>query len=110
MMRSATSPGPTASPSWRPKGIAEDAEPSAASLRKLIDQIRAQHIKVLFFENALSPRLVEQIGRETGAVVGGTLYADALSPPGGPADTYLGMFEHNVPLLRDAMLASGGQG
>ena len=92
------------------EGIAEDAEPSAADLRKLIDQVRAQHIKVLFFENALSPRLVEQIGRETGAMVGGTLYADALSPPGGPADTYLGMFAHNVPLLRDAMLASGGQG
>lgn len=93
-----------------PEGIAEDAEPSAADLRHLIDQVRAAHIKVLFLENALSPRLVEQIGRETGAVVGGTLYADALSAPGGPADSYLGMFRHNVPLLRDAMLASGSQG
>ena len=35
---------------------------------------------------------------------------DALSKPGGPADTYLAMFRHNVPLLRDAMLASGEQG
>ena len=93
-----------------PEGISEDAEPSAADLKNLIDQVRAEHIKVLFFENALSPRLVEQIARETGAVVGGTLYADALSGRGGPADTYLGMFRHNVPLLRDAMLASGGQG
>ncbi|MFZ1430132.1 MAG: zinc ABC transporter substrate-binding protein [Geminicoccaceae bacterium] len=93
-----------------PEGIGEDAEPSAAALKNLIDQVRAEHIKVLFFENALSPRLVEQIARETGAVVGGTLYADALSGPGGPADSYLGMFQHNVPLLRDAMLASGGQG
>jgi zinc/manganese transport system substrate-binding protein len=92
------------------QGISEDAEPSAADLKQTIDQIRAEHIKVLFLENALSPRLIEQIARETGAAVGGTLYADALSPPGGPADTYLNMFRHNVPLLRDAMLASGGQG
>ena len=92
------------------QGVSEDAEPSAAELKQLIDQIRAEHIKVLFFENALNPRLIEQIARETGAVVGGTLYADALSAPGGPADSYLGMFRHNVPLLRDAMLASGGQG
>ncbi len=92
------------------QGISEDAEPSAADLRQTIDQIRAEHIKVLFLENALSPRLIQQIARETGAAVGGTLYADALSPPGGPADTYLNMFHHNVPLLRDAMLASGGQG
>ncbi|MFL5336737.1 MAG: metal ABC transporter solute-binding protein, Zn/Mn family [Geminicoccaceae bacterium] len=93
-----------------PQGISEDAEPSAADLKVLIDQIRAEHIKVLFFDNALSPRLIRQIAHETGARVGGTLYADALSGPGGPADTYLGMFRHNVPLLRDAMLASGGQG
>ena len=87
-----------------PQGISEDAEPSAADMKKLIDQIRSEHIKVLFFENALSPRLVEQIGRETGAAVGGTLYADALSPPDGPAPTYLDMFRHNVPLLKAAML------
>jgi zinc/manganese transport system substrate-binding protein len=87
-----------------PQGISEDAEPSAADMKKLIDQIRSEHIKVLFFENALSPRLVEQIGRETGAVVGGTLYADALSPPDGPAPTYLDMFRHNLPLLKAAML------
>ncbi len=87
-----------------PQGISEDADPSAADMRRLIDQIRREHIKVLFFENALSPRLVEQIGRETGAVVGGTLYADALSPPDGPAPTYLDMFRHNLPLLKAAML------
>jgi zinc/manganese transport system substrate-binding protein len=90
-----------------PEGISEDAEPSAADMKRLIDQIRREHIKLLFFENALSPRLVQQIGNETGAVVGGTLYADALSRPGGPADTYLEMFEHNVPLLRSAMLVQG---
>jgi zinc/manganese transport system substrate-binding protein len=90
-----------------PEGISEDAEPSAADMKRLIDQIRREHIKVLFFENALSPRLVQQIGNETGATVGGTLYADALSEPGGPADTYLKMFEHNVPLLRSAMLVQG---
>jgi zinc/manganese transport system substrate-binding protein len=86
------------------EGISEEAEPSAADMRKLIDQIRTEHIKVLFFENALSPRLVQQIGRETGAVVGGTLYADALSKPDGPAPTYVDMFRHNLPLLKAAML------
>ena len=93
-----------------PQGISEDAEPSASDLRQLIQQIRDDRIKVLFVENALSPRVIEQIGRDTGAKIGGELYADALSLPGGPADTYLGMFRHNVPLLRDAMSASGGQG
>ena len=86
-----------------PQGISEHAEPSAADMARLIDQIRREHIKVLFLENALSPRLVEQIGRETDAVVGGTLYADALSPPDGPAPTYLDMFRHNLRLIKAAM-------
>lgn len=90
------------------QGVAEADEPSAAELRALIDRVRAEGIKVLFLESAMSPHLVEQIAEETGAVLGGTLHADALSPPGGgEADSYLGMFRHNVGLLRDAMLASG---
>jgi zinc/manganese transport system substrate-binding protein len=89
-----------------PQGVSEDAEPSAADMKRLIDQIRREDIKVLFFENALSSRLIEQIARETGATIGGTLYADALSKPGGPADTYLKMFQHNVPLLKAAMAAN----
>ena len=32
------------------------------------------------------------------------LYADALSPPGGPADSYLKMFDNNLPQLKAAML------
>jgi hypothetical protein len=30
---------------------------------------------------------MERIGKETGAVIGGTLYGDALSKPGGEAPT-----------------------
>ena len=40
--------------------------------------------------------MIEQIANETGAVVGGTLYSDALSEKDGPASTYLKMFRHNA--------------
>ena len=51
----------------------------------------------MFLENISDPRLMDQIARETaGAIVGGTLYSDALSEPGGPAATYLDMMRHNV--------------
>lgn len=92
------------------EGTSENAEPSAAGIAALIDQIRRERIKVIFLENALSPRLATRIAEETGARIGGTLYADALSAPGGGADSYLGLFRRNVPLLRDAMLAGAGQG
>ena len=42
-------------------------------------------------------------GHETGAVLGGTVYSDALSPPDGPAATYLQMMRHNTTLFVAAM-------
>jgi zinc/manganese transport system substrate-binding protein len=36
------------------------------------------------------------VAKDTGAKIGGTLFADALSVPGTQADTYLKMFELNV--------------
>ncbi|MGE0153870.1 MAG: metal ABC transporter substrate-binding protein [Reyranellaceae bacterium] len=80
-----------------------DAEPSARQIAALIAQIRKENVKALFVENMSSPRLIEQIGRDAGASLGGTLYSDALSPPGGPADSYVKMFEHNAAMLQAGM-------
>jgi len=87
-----------------PIGVSTEAEPSAAGVAQLINQMKAEGIKVVFFENMTSPKLVETLASEAGARVGGTLFSDALSPPGGPADSYLKMFDNNVPQLKAAML------
>jgi len=47
--------------------------------------------------------LVEQLKRETGVTLGGTLYSDALSDAKGPAATYLKMMEHNLETLLTAL-------
>lgn len=86
-------------------GISSDAEPTARTISALIDNIRTQHIHALFLENAANPKLMQQIARETGVHVGGTLYADALGPIGHEAGTYLGMFKWNA----DQLLAAFGQ-
>jgi zinc/manganese transport system substrate-binding protein len=87
-----------------PVGVSTEAEPSAAGMAQLIKQMRSEGIKVVFFENMTSPKLVETLATEAGARVGGTLFSDALSPPGGPADSYLKMFDNNLPQLKAAML------
>jgi hypothetical protein len=43
---------------------------------------------------------MERIASETGAAIGGTLYGDALSRPGGEADTYIRMLRHDVATLK----------
>ena len=89
-----------------PLGISTDAEASARDVSKLIDQIRAEHVKVYFFENSNDPRLVEQIAHATGAKPGGELYVESLSNADGPASTYADMFRYNVDQLSGAMKTS----
>lgn len=86
-----------------PEGISTDSEASASDVAKLISQIKADGVSALFIENMSDGRLIEQIANETGIVVGGELYADALSEPGQGAATYLDMFKHNIELLISAM-------
>jgi zinc/manganese transport system substrate-binding protein len=89
-----------------PQGVSTEAEASAGDVAQIIEQIRAEKIPAVFVENITDPRLVEQIARETGAVVGGELYSDALSGPDGPAPTYVQMFEFNAAALTKALAGS----
>lgn len=91
---------------FAPQGWNTDSEPSAAAVARLIRQIRQQQLRAVFVENISATRLVQQIAQEGGAVVGGRLYSDALSAPGGPADTYLKMFAHNAKSLADTLMAA----
>ncbi len=86
-----------------PTGVSSEAEASAKDVAALIRQIRSDSIPAVFMENITDPRLLEQIRRETGASLGGTLYSDALSQPDGPAPTYLEMFRYNVRTLTSAL-------
>ena len=79
-----------------PVGLSTESEPSAGEIATLIRQMRDEGIRALFVENITDPRLVQQLAREAGAVLGGTLYSDSLSGPDGPAPTYLDMFRHNA--------------
>ena len=87
-----------------PEGVSTDAEPSAKDVAKIIAQIRKQKIPAVFMENITDPRLMQQIAKETGARIGGTLYSDALSDAKGPAGTYIDMMRSNVRELSKALV------
>ncbi|MCO5977927.1 metal ABC transporter solute-binding protein, Zn/Mn family [Ideonella oryzae] len=89
-----------------PQGWTTAEEVSAKDVTRVVRELRAQHVRALFLESAGDPRLMQQIAREAGVHIGGELYADTLSPAGGPADTYLHLFEHNVKTMLQAMRGS----
>ena len=88
-----------------PEGVSTESEASAQDVAKIIRQIKAEKIPAVFMENITDHRLLDQIAWETDAKIGGTLYTDALSPPDGPAGTYLDMFRNNIETLTAALAA-----
>ena len=86
-----------------PQGLSTESEASAADVAKLILLIRKQEISAVFIESITDNRLMEQIANETGAVIGGKLYSDALSSEDQPASTYLDMMRHNTKTLSQAL-------
>jgi zinc/manganese transport system substrate-binding protein len=86
-----------------PEGVSTETEASARDVAKIIRQIKAQKIPAVFLENVTDPRLARNIATESGAKIGGTLYSDALSPPNGPAGTYIEMMRNNIRELSAAL-------
>jgi len=88
-----------------PQGVSTEAEASAKDVAAIIAQIRKQKVAAVFLENVTDPRLVEQVARETGAKVGGTLYSDALTDDKGDATTYIDLMRHNLRQLASALVS-----
>ena len=87
-------------------GWTNKSEPSAAELARLARQINTEHVKALFLDSITDPRTMQRIAAETGAMIGGTLYGDSLSPAPGEADSYIKMLRHDVSTLKAGMTAN----
>jgi ABC-type Zn uptake system ZnuABC Zn-binding protein ZnuA len=75
------------------------AQPSAGDVAKLVDTIRREHVKAIFAESSVHPKVEQAIARETGARVGRPLWADTLGPAGSSGVTYLGSLAANAGAL-----------
>ena len=86
-----------------PQGLSTESEASAKGVAQLVRQIKNEQIKALFVESISDPRLIAQIGRETGVKPAGELFSDSLSAPKGPAPSYLAMMRFNTTALTQAV-------
>jgi ABC-type Zn uptake system ZnuABC Zn-binding protein ZnuA len=76
------------------------AQPSAGELSRLAAVIRRTHVRAVFPETSVNPRLARAIARQTGASSDYELYGDTLGPAGSDGATYVQSEVHNA----DAML------
>lgn len=82
-------------------GIEAGGQSSSRHVRDVIEKIRKDQVKALFAENIKNPKVLDEITAATGAVLGGTLYADTLGET--EAATYEELMRHNVKTIVDAL-------
>ena len=87
--------------------LSTQAQASAGDVQKLVDQIRREHVEAVFPESSVNPDIERAIARESGASIGGTLYADTLGPKGSAGATYVGALSSDAAALVRGM--SGGR-
>ena len=72
------------------------AQPSAGELAQLAETIEREQVRAVFPETSVSADAARAIARQTGAVLGGELYGDALGPEGSRGATIVGMLLANA--------------
>jgi zinc/manganese transport system substrate-binding protein len=83
------------------EGVSTEDEPSSKKVADLIKTIKDEGVKAVFFENIENPKVIQEITKETGAKVGGELYADGLGDK--DATTYIDMVKYNDTTIVDSL-------
>lgn len=68
-------------------------------VERVINTVKANQIPAVFCESTVNNKAQLQVAKETGAKFAGVFYVDSLSPPDGPASTYLKLLEYNINTL-----------
>lgn len=79
--------------------VNSEQQATPKQLEKVINTVKAKQIPAVFCESTVNEKAQLQVAKATGAKFAGVFYVDSLSPPDGPAATYLKLLEHNVNTL-----------
>lgn len=85
------------------QGISTEAKAQTEDVKLIIDLIKERKLKSVFIETSVNPKLLEEISRETGAKVGGTLFSDSVGDEGTFEGTYIGAVTYNVNTIVNAL-------
>ncbi len=78
-------------------GISTEEQPSAQTVARLVEEIRALQVPAIFAETTLNPALIQTVAAEAGVEVAEQeLYSDSLGEAGSGAETYLEMMRLNT--------------
>ncbi|BAQ61273.1 periplasmic solute binding protein [Geminocystis sp. NIES-3708] len=85
-------------------GISTEEQPSAQTIKNLVEIIQSSGVKAIFAETTINPTLIETVAQEAGVKVAkGKLYSDSIGVKGSEADSYVKMLKINTETIVDAL-------
>jgi manganese/zinc/iron transport system substrate-binding protein len=90
------------------QGLSTATEAGVQDVQKLSTFIIEKNVQAIFIESSVPRRTIEALqaavnSKGNNVVIGGSLYSDALGNAGTAEGTYIGMFEHNVNTIVNAL-------
>ncbi len=90
------------------QGTSTVSEAGAGDVQRLADLITRKKVKAMFVETSVPKATIEALQKAVRSrgweiSIGGSLYSDAMGSAGTPEGTYIGMFQHNVKTIVDAL-------
>ncbi len=90
------------------QGLSTESEAGIEDINRLVDLIVQRDIRAVFVESSVAEKnvraLIEGAGSRGKTVrIGGSLFSDAMGPPGTYEGTYIGMIDHNATVIARAL-------
>ncbi len=85
-------------------GISTEEQPSAQTVQKLVEAIRAAKVPVIFAETTINPRLITTVAEEAGVKLATRpLYSDSIGAPGSEGASYVQMMVANTRTIVESL-------
>jgi len=88
-------------------GTSTDSEVQNGDIQEILRAVDATGVRCIFAETSINPKLMEQITKDAGIMLGRDLYTDSVGEPGSGADTYLAMLRSNMLAIYDGLTGQG---
>ena len=85
-------------------GISTEEQPSAQTVKKLVESIKKIGVPAIFAETTINPALIKTVAEEAGVKLAPTsLYSDSIGAKGSNGDTYIKMMAANTRAIVEAL-------
>lgn len=85
-------------------GISTEEQPSAQTVKKLVEEVKKTGVKAIFAETTINPALIKTVAQEANVKLArNELYSDSIGAPGSEGDSYIKMMQANTRTIVEAL-------